>query len=101
ESGRVDYSGATNEFIVTLDNAWIEDHDRSALDDYTQPLKVNTFGQIEPFRLSLDRYFGVQTVHQKLKWMTYGELVAERTRIERAAVPPGGEKQHARDLLMV
>jgi len=101
ESGRVDYSGATSEFIVTLDNAWIEDHDRSAPDDYAQPLKINTFGQIEPFRLSLARYFGAQTVHQKLKWMTYGELVKERARIEKAAVPSGGERQHARDLMMV
>jgi lipopolysaccharide export system permease protein len=101
ESGRVDYDEATNEFVVTLERARIEDHDRKAPDDFSQPLRVNTFTQIDPFRLSLARYFGVQTVHQKLQWMTYPELMSEKARVEGEHVAPGAEAQHARSLLKV
>jgi lipopolysaccharide export system permease protein len=101
ESGSVDYDEATNEFIVKLERARIEEHDRSAPDDFTQPLKINSFGEIDPFRLSLARYFGVQTVHQKLPWMTYGELMAEKSRILREKIPPGGEAAHEHSLLLV
>jgi lipopolysaccharide export system permease protein len=76
ESGRVDYDEAANEFIVTLANARVEEHDRKKPDDFSQPLMVNTFGQVDPFRLSLAKYFGTPDVHQKLQWMTYGELTA-------------------------
>ena len=57
---------------------------------------VNSFGQVEPVRLSLAKYFGAPTVHQKLQWMTYGELMAERARLGREPVAPGGAEA-ARD----
>lgn len=101
ESGRVDYDENANEFIVTLSNARVEEHDRKDPDSLTQPLMVNSFGQIEPVRLSLSRYFGSEAVHQKLQWMTYRELLDEKARIEREPVPPGGERQHERAVLKV
>jgi lipopolysaccharide export system permease protein len=33
--------------------------------------------------------------------MTYAELQAEKARVEALPVPPGAEKQHARDLMKV
>jgi lipopolysaccharide export system permease protein len=72
QSGRVDYDGASNEFILTLNRVYEEDHDRGNPDDFTK-LRISSFGEIEPFRLSMARYFGTATVHQKLQWMTYGE----------------------------
>jgi lipopolysaccharide export system permease protein len=101
QSGRVDYDGATNEFIVTLNDARIEDHDRANPSDFTQPLRINTFGQIDPFRLSLARYVGAPAVHQKLQWMTYRELVAEKARVEALPVAPDAHRQHERDVLKV
>ena len=101
ESGSVDYDEATNAFVVKLERARIEEHDRAAADDFTQPLRINSFGEIDPFRLSLARYFGVQTVHQKLPWMTYRELIAEKARILRERVPPGGAAAHEHSLLLV
>lgn len=101
ESGRVEFDEATSDFVVTLKNARIEDHDRRAPDSFVQPLRINTFEQIEPFRLSMARYLGFQTVHQKLQWMTYSELMAERARLERQEVPAGGAAQHERDLMKV
>lgn len=101
ETGRVDYDEATNEFIVTLAHARIEDHDRRNPEDFTNPPRVGTSERIEPFRFSLARFFGVQTVHQKLQWMTYSELMAEKSKIEDEKVPSGGTVQHERRLLKV
>ncbi len=101
ESGKVDFDEATNDFVVTLRNARIEDHDRREPDAFTQPLRINTFEQIEPFRLSMARFLHFQDVRQKPQWMTYGELKAEQARIERQAVPAGGAAQHQRDLMKV
>ncbi|HEY5079669.1 MAG TPA: LptF/LptG family permease, partial [Opitutaceae bacterium] len=101
ESGRVDYDGASNEFIITLERGYEEDHDRNAPDDFTIPMRISSFGQIEPFRLSMSRYYGSQTVHQKLQWMTYDELSAERIRLMAEPVAPGGEKQHAISVMKV
>lgn len=101
EAGRVDFDEATNDFVVTLRNARIEDHDRKAPDAFSQPLRISSFEQIEPFRLSMARYLHFQDVHQKPQWMTYGELMAERARIERRATPAGGDAQRRRDLMKV
>lgn len=101
ESGRVDYDEATNEFVIPVSKAHVEDYDRKAPDDFTQPLKVNTFDEVAPVRLSLAQYFGSATVHQKLPWMTYGELVAERARLEALPVPAGGQMQRERDVMKV
>jgi lipopolysaccharide export system permease protein len=100
ESGRIDYDAAANEFIVPLDHAWIEEHDQKAPNDLAQ-LKIGTAQHVEPFRISLAQYFGAQTIHQKLKWMTHDELMAERARIERESVSTGNARQHARDLMRV
>ena len=100
QSGRVDYDGASNEFILTMNRAYDEDHERRDPDDFSK-LKISSAGQIEPFRLSMARYFGTETVHQKLLWMTYGELEAEAARLKAAPVPPGGGKQRAIDRMKV
>jgi lipopolysaccharide export system permease protein len=101
ESGHVDYDEAANEFVVTLANARIEEHDRKAPEDFSQPLMVNSLGQVDPFRLSLARFFGASSVHQKLPWMTYGELHAEKARLERETPQPGKARQRERDIMKV
>jgi lipopolysaccharide export system permease protein len=101
ESGRVDFDEATNAFIVPLHHATIEDYDRKAPDNFAQALRVNTVGQVDPIHLSLARYLGTAAVHQKLDWMTYGELEAEKARVEAEPVPKGGERQHGQDVMKV
>jgi lipopolysaccharide export system permease protein len=101
ESGRVDYDEAANEFIVTLSNAREEEHDRKAPDSYAQPLQVSSLGQVDPVHLSLARYFGSSNVRQKLPWMTYGELKAEKARLQAEPVKAGGEWQRSRDIMNV
>lgn len=101
ESGRVDYDESQNAFVVTLNHATDEEHDKAAPADFTQPLKISTLGEVDPFKLSLAKYFGVQTVHQKLPWMTYRELMAEESRLAALKVPPGGEAARRHSLLLV
>ena len=101
ESGRVDYDEAANDFIITLADARVEEHDRKKPEDFSKPLLVNSFGQVDPVRLSLSRYFGAPAVHQKLQWMTYAELMAEKARLERDPVQPGTAKQRDRDVMKV
>jgi lipopolysaccharide export system permease protein len=101
KSGHVDYDESTNEFIITLANAQDEEHDRKAPDDYTQALRAPSAEQADPIRLSLARYFGGEAIHKKLPWMTYGELVAEKSRLEGEPVAAGKERQHERDIMKV
>jgi len=101
ESGRVEYDEAANEFIVTLSNASVGEHDRKRPEDFSQSLMVNSAAHIDPVHLSLARFFGVESVHQKEDWMTYPELMAARARVALEHVAPGGARQHARDLMKV
>jgi lipopolysaccharide export system permease protein len=100
ETGRVDYDGATNEFILTMNRAYEEEHDRAYPDDLSK-LRISAVGEIEPFRLSMARYFGTDTVHQKLQWMTYDQLKSEKIRLKAEPVPTGGAKKHAIDVMKV
>ncbi len=101
QSGRVEYDETANDFIVKLSNAVVSEYDRNAPDDFGQPLKVGTVEQFDPFRLSLSKYFGNEGVHQKLQWMTYAELAAEKERVLHEPVAPGGERQHERNVMKV
>lgn len=101
QSGRVDYDGERNEFVVTLQQAQVVDFDHKHPERFDEALKISTAEQIEPFRISMARYFGVQTVHQKLQWMTLGELRAERARLEAEKVPADGAEKHDRAILQV
>jgi len=101
ESGRVDYDEAANEFVIPLSKIRIEEHDRRNPEDFSQPLITGSADETEPYRFSLARYFGAPTVHQKLAWMTYGELVAEKARLEREPAKPGAERQRASAIMKV
>jgi lipopolysaccharide export system permease protein len=101
ESGRVNFDEKTNDFVISLYNAREEDHDPKAPESLDQPLKVITVGQIEDYRVPLTKYFGTETVHQKLQWMTYAELMNEKARLQALPVTAGGDRKHAQDVLKV
>ena len=79
--------------MIPLAKIRVEEHDRKNPEDFTQPLVTGSADETEPYRFSLARYFGAPAVHQKLAWMTYGELVAERARLEREPAAPGEQRQ--------
>ena len=100
-SGRLDFDGATNELIVTLEHAHWELRNEKNPEDFSEPSLTGSFETAEPVRLPLDRLFGRTGVRQKLPWMTYAELRAEQARLAALPVPPGSEAQHARDQMQV
>jgi len=101
ESGHVEFDGAANDLIITLASARGEEHDRKKPEDFTQPLMLSSAGQVDPIRLSLSQYFSTPTVRQKLPWMTYGELAAEKARLEQRPAEPGDPRQRERDVMKV
>jgi lipopolysaccharide export system permease protein len=101
ESGRVDYDEKANEFILTLSRAQAEERDRKAPENFSESLQAPSAQNVDPLHLSLVRYFGSGTFHQKPQWMTYSELSAEKARIEREPVKPGDERKHARDVMNI
>ncbi|MSU69780.1 MAG: YjgP/YjgQ family permease [Opitutaceae bacterium] len=100
-SGRFDYDDATNELILTLTNGQIETRNPKNPEDFFGSPLVGSFGISEPRRFSLAELFGRSSVRQKLEWMTYRQLQAERQRLAALPVPPGAEKEQARTRMMV
>ncbi len=101
ESGRVDYDEKANEFILTLSRAQGEEHNRKSPEDFSEAPQAASAQDVDPLHLSLARYFGGGTFHQKPQWMTFGELRAEKARLERETVKPGDERKHARELMTI
>ena len=91
-TGRVDYDETTNEFILTLSEAQVENRGDKNPEDFTEAQPVMTFAQIEPIRLPLDKVFGRTGFRQKLTWMTYAELRREQARLAAPKSPASGEK---------
>ncbi len=100
-SGRVDIDEASNDLILSLTGAQIEKRDEKRPENFDGPTYVNTFGQVDPIHLSLERILGRKTVNQKIQWMTYGELQQEHARVSALPVAKGEEKLHDRAVMKV
>jgi lipopolysaccharide export system permease protein len=101
ESGRFDYDDATNELILTLTHAQIEERNPKNPEDFSESPRVGSFEKSEPQRLSLSRLFGTTIVRQKLPWMTYAELRAEEKRVAALPFAPAAAKEHDRAVMKV
>ncbi len=101
EEASLRYEESVNEFILTLTRAQIEVRDEDDPENFTRVPSVLTLGQTEPLRLSLDSVLGRPTPRQKLQWMTWSELQAEKARVAALEPAPGGEAIKQRDLMRV
>jgi lipopolysaccharide export system permease protein len=101
ESGRLDYDAATNDLILTLTRAQVEERNPKQPENFTESPRVGSFEKSEPQRLSLSRLFDTRTVRQKLQWMTYAELRAEQARVAALPFTPETRKDHARAVMKV
>jgi lipopolysaccharide export system permease protein len=102
ESGHVSYEEDTNELLVTLTPAVIEQRSEKNPEDFVNTAPIVATSAVSNLRFSLDRVFGRQFTHQqKIEWMTLGELRAEEQR--RAAQPYAAAEagEHARALMEV
>lgn len=88
ESGRFDYDEATNSLVLTLTQAQVEMRPEKQPENFSDSPMIATFEQSEPFRLSLDRYFGrASGARVRREWMTYSELGAERAKVAGQPLP--------------
>ena len=97
QSGRLDYDEATNSLVPTLYNAKTEERNAANPEDFSKSPKAPTAGRLEEVRLSLDRYFGHDSLHIKQEWLRYGALQRERARLAAETVSPDQAKEHARE----
>ena len=65
EAGAIDYDETTNELIVTLTQARVENRDEKNPESFVESPYVASFGKIEAARLPLERFFGHGGVHIK------------------------------------
>jgi len=100
-AGHLDYAEATNEFILTLDQAQVETRNEKDPENFAEAEPVGTFEKLEPMRLPLDQLFGRSGPRQKLAWMTFAELKREHARIAALKVPPGQTNMQLRDEMKV
>lgn len=96
-SGYVDYDETTNELIVTLTEARVENRDEKNPESFLESPYVASFGKIEAARLPLDRFFGHGGVRVKPEWLTLGQLEEERARVAQLKPSPEEARQFARD----
>lgn len=101
ESGRFDYDAATNELILTLTRAQVEERNAKQPENFTESPRIVSFDKSEPQRLSLASLFGPPVVRQKLQWMTYAELRKEETRVAALPFTPATATEHARAVMKV
>jgi lipopolysaccharide export system permease protein len=97
ESGYVDYDESSNELIVTLTQARVENRTAKNPESFLDSPYVASFGKIEAARLPLERFFGHRGVRVKSEWLTLGELETERARLAALKPAPGQERQLDRD----
>ncbi len=97
QSGRLDYDEATNSLVPTLFNAKTEERNAANPEDFSKSPKAPTAGRLEEVRLSLDRYFGHDSVNIKQEWLRFGALQKERARLAAETPPPDKVQEHARE----
>jgi len=93
-SGKVDYDEAANTLVLTLRKAVIESRREKTPEDPKEPQLIGSFEETEAIRLNLDRLFTRGVTRTKLDFMPYEDLMAERTRLEKA---PAQEAPKDRD----
>lgn len=91
ESGRIDYDREANVIEVTLSRVAVEYRDPEQPENFAQPLHTAALEEW-PIRLELDAILGRQPQRQRLGWMTWRELQAERRRLLAADDPAGAQR---------
>lgn len=79
-SGTVDFDETKSELVLHLNQVQVESRNPKNPEDFSEPLATANFEHVSP-RLSLERLFGESTIHRKLQWYTYPELMAEWRRL--------------------
>jgi lipopolysaccharide export system permease protein len=98
DSGRVDFDEKNNKLVLTLQHVQAEVRDDKDPENFSEARGAGAMDQAT-FDLPLGRLGGGGTFNVKQKWLTFGQLMQEWRRLNRAdpAVPaPEREKQQMR-----
>ena len=80
DSGRLDFDEKNNKLVLTLNRAQAEARDDKDPENFGQ-MRAAAAWEHATFDLPLDKVTGAHTVRTKLKWMTFGQLLAEWRRL--------------------
>jgi lipopolysaccharide export system permease protein len=88
DRGRLDYDEANNKLVLTLQHAQAEVRDDKDPENFTLARGSAAWEQAT-FDLPLTKLTGDRIVKKKLKWLTFGQLLEERRRLDQPdpAVP--------------
>ncbi|MBA3850618.1 MAG: YjgP/YjgQ family permease [Opitutus sp.] len=82
DSGRLQYDEAANKLVLTLHRAQAEQRDEKDPENFAVVRSAAAWERAT-FDLPLDRVTGARTVRTKLKWQTWGQLLAEWRRLDQ------------------
>jgi len=82
ESGRVDYDDASGKLALTLEHAMADVRNQKDPEDFHEQNGVAIWERAT-FDLPLEKPAGSQSLHKKLQWLTFWQLMAERERLRR------------------
>jgi lipopolysaccharide export system permease protein len=94
DAGRLDYDEAGNKLVLTLEQAQAE------VRDDKDPEHGSAAWEHATFDLPLSRLTGDRSVKRKLKWLTFPQLMAEWTRLQKPDPEVPAEEQ-AKQLMRV
>ena len=92
-SGSFDFDEKTGDLILNLNHLQVEARDPKKPEDFTEP-RPSLSSERTSVRLPLEGLFGRNTIHRKLQWYTYPELIAEWRRLAQPVAPAD---QHQRE----
>jgi lipopolysaccharide export system permease protein len=92
-SGSFEFDEKTGELILNLNHLQVEARDSKKPEDFTEP-RPSLSSERTSVRLPLEGLFGRNTLHRKLQWYTYPELIAEWRRLAQPVAPAD---QHQRE----
>lgn len=82
DAGRLDYVESENKLVLTLDQAQAEVRDDKDPEDFSRVHSSAAWEQAT-FDLPLNRLTGDRSIKRKLKWLTFPQLMAEWTRLQK------------------
>ena len=93
EEGTVRYRDDRGTLELTLNRASAETRDGKDPEDFSQPPSIATW-ETATFELPVGKASGSATFNKKLQWLTFGQLMAERARLDHPA--PGVSRADTR-----
>lgn len=99
DGGRLDYDEAGNKLVLTLEQAQAEVRDDKDPENFAR-VHGSAAWEHATFDLPLSRLTGERSVKRKLKWLTFPQLMAEWTRLQKPD-PEVPKDEHAKELMRV